>query len=160
MVVPGSRAMLAWWRRRIAGFVRPAEDAVAKSQQSAAVVPAMGKGWVPKPTVILALLFLSYATSIMDRMIFSVVANDVGHEMSLSDTTLGVLLGPAFSIVYSTMWIMLWIQTRRYQLGASAVCIMHVGFHSWTGPSQSHALPISHLKEALYSRLQSRCGAS
>ena len=46
---------------------------------------------------VLALLLLTYILNFVDRQILSVVAEDIKLEMGLSDTQLGLLLGPMFA---------------------------------------------------------------
>ncbi|MGO4155446.1 spinster family MFS transporter [Cupriavidus sp. YAF13] len=53
----------------------------------------------------LTLLILVYASSFVDRIFISVVAQKIKAEMSLSDVQLGILGGLAFSILYATLSI-------------------------------------------------------
>ncbi|CAN7748764.1 MFS transporter [Cupriavidus necator] len=53
----------------------------------------------------LFLLILIYASSFVDRIFISVVAQKIKAEMNLSDVQLGVLGGLAFSILYATLGI-------------------------------------------------------
>ncbi len=56
-------------------------------------------GWV------LVVLFLIQLFSIMDRLILSVLADDIKRELGLSDSELGFLLGFAFAALYATVGI-------------------------------------------------------
>jgi len=56
-------------------------------------------GWV------LVVLFMIQLFSIMDRLILSVLARDIKHELGLSDSALGFLLGFAFAALYATAGI-------------------------------------------------------
>ena len=56
-------------------------------------------GWV------LVVLFLIQLFSIMDRLILSVLADDIKHELGLSDSELGFLLGFAFAAFYPSILI-------------------------------------------------------
>lgn len=56
-------------------------------------------------TWVLAILFLIQLFSIMDRLILSVLGDDIKHELGLSDARLGFLLGFAFAAFYSTVGI-------------------------------------------------------
>ena len=56
-------------------------------------------GWV------LVVLFLIQLFSIMDRLILSVLADDIKRELGLSDSELGFLLGFAFAALYATAGI-------------------------------------------------------
>ena len=48
---------------------------------------------------VLTLLLLAYILNFVDRNILAVVAQDIKLEMGLSDTQLGLLMGPAFAIL-------------------------------------------------------------
>lgn len=53
----------------------------------------------------LAILLLANLVNYMDRMIMSVVMEQVKHEFALSDTQVGLLAGFAFSLLYGTMGV-------------------------------------------------------
>jgi predicted MFS family arabinose efflux permease len=59
---------------------------------------------VPKPGAyrwyVLGLLTLTSAFSVADRLVFSILVQDIKAAFSLSDTELGLLGGAAFSIIY------------------------------------------------------------
>ena len=65
-----------------------------ESQESRAYL-----GWV------LVVLFLIQLFSIMDRLILSVLGDDIKRELGLSDSQLGFLLGFAFAAFYATVGI-------------------------------------------------------
>jgi MFS family permease len=52
-------------------------------------------GWV------LFLLLLAYILNFVDRQVLAIVAPEVKQEMGLSDTQLGLLLGPAFALSFT-----------------------------------------------------------
>ncbi len=49
---------------------------------------------------VLALLTLTSAFSVADRLVFSILLEDIKAEFSLSDTELGLIGGAAFSVIY------------------------------------------------------------
>jgi MFS family permease len=54
-----------------------------------------------KPAYVLGVLLLVHILNFVDRNILAIVAGDIKREMSLSDTELGILLGPAFATFFS-----------------------------------------------------------
>ncbi|MBF2754496.1 MAG: MFS transporter [Gammaproteobacteria bacterium AqS3] len=54
---------------------------------------------------VLGLLGLTYAFSMMDRQIVTILLGDLKAEFALSDTQLGLLSGTAFALFYSTLAI-------------------------------------------------------
>jgi MFS family permease len=54
-----------------------------------------------RPTYVLGVLLLVHILNFVDRNILAIVAGDIKQEMSLSDTELGILLGPAFATFFS-----------------------------------------------------------
>ena len=54
-----------------------------------------------KPAYLLAVLLLVHILNFVDRNILAIVAGDIKQEMGLSDTELGILLGPAFATFFS-----------------------------------------------------------
>ncbi|MDG2243245.1 MAG: MFS transporter [Rhodospirillaceae bacterium] len=60
----------------------------------------------PKPTVawtMVALLTLAYILSFVDRFILSLLVEPIKADLKLTDTQIGLLLGPAFALFYATM---------------------------------------------------------
>src|SRR5215831_10246775 len=54
-----------------------------------------------RPAYLLAVLLLVHILNFVDRNILAIVAGDIKREMVLSDTELGILLGPAFATFFS-----------------------------------------------------------
>jgi MFS family permease len=54
---------------------------------------------------VLSVLLLAYILNFVDRQVLAMVAQDVKEEMSLTDTQLGILLGPAFVFFYTAAGI-------------------------------------------------------
>ena len=63
---------------------------------------------------VLALLALTYAFSVMDRQILSILLEDLRAEFTLTDTQLGLLSGIAFALFYSTLGIPIARLADRY----------------------------------------------
>jgi MFS family permease len=74
--------------------------------------PADVRGsWVAWMTV--AILVAFYILSFADRMLFSLVADDIKHDLNLSELQLSLLLGFAFSLFYSIVGLPLgWLADR------------------------------------------------
>ena len=54
---------------------------------------------------VLGMLMLTYAFSVMDRQVLSILLEDIRAEFALNDTQLGLLSGLAFALFYSTLGI-------------------------------------------------------
>jgi MFS family permease len=52
------------------------------------------------PLRLVTTLFLCYLVAFIDRGLVSVAAAPIRHDLALSDTQLGVLMGPAFVAIY------------------------------------------------------------
>ncbi len=60
--------------------------------------PAASRGY---SIFVLALLSLAYVLNFVDRQLLAVVALDLKSELGLTDTQLGILLGPAFVVCFT-----------------------------------------------------------
>ena len=60
--------------------------------------PSAGRAWG-----LVALLTVAYVFSYTDRTILSLLIEPIKADLELTDTQLGLLLGPAFGILYATM---------------------------------------------------------
>ena len=70
--------------------------------------PSAGRAWY-----IVIQLTLAYVLSFVDRYILGLLVEPIKDDMSLSDTQIGLLLGPAFAIFYATMGLPLgWLADR------------------------------------------------
>jgi predicted MFS family arabinose efflux permease len=54
-----------------------------------------------RPVYVLGVLLLVHILNFVDRNILAIVAGDIKQQMALSDTELGILLGPAFATFFS-----------------------------------------------------------
>ena len=72
---------------------------------------------------VLGLLVLVYAVNFIDRQILSILAEDIKHDLHLTDAELGFLYGTAFAVFYALFGIPLgrladnWVRTRLLSLG-------------------------------------------
>lgn len=73
---------------------------MATAAEQAPQLPSKGRA-----NYALFMLFIVYAVSIMDRMILSVLQDDIKVEFGLSDTQLGLLTGFAFALFYTGLGI-------------------------------------------------------
>ena len=70
--------------------------------------PPPGRAWY-----VVILLTLAYVLSFVDRYILGLLVEPIKADMNLSDTQIGLLLGPAFAIFYATMGLPLgWLADR------------------------------------------------
>jgi len=77
---------------------------------------------------VLTLLLLTYILNFVDRQILSVVAEDIKLEMSLSDTQLGLLLGPMFAACN----VLASFPLARLADRRSRVAVISVGLAFWS----------------------------
>jgi predicted MFS family arabinose efflux permease len=78
------------------------------------------------PAYVLGVLLLVHILNFVDRNILAIVAGDIKQEMQLSDTQLGILLGPAFATFYSLAGIPIArladLTSRRNVIAVGLVC--------------------------------------
>jgi MFS family permease len=75
-----------------------------------------------------ALLMVAYIFSYTDRTILSILVEPIKSDLSLSDTQIGLLLGPAFAIFYATMGLPFGWLADRYR----RTWIIGGGFLLWS----------------------------
>lgn len=79
-------------------------------------------------TYVLVLLMVIYTFNFIDRQILAILAPYIQAEMNFTDSQLGLLGGPAFAIVYSTLAIPIaWLADRM-----SRVSIIGVSLAVWS----------------------------
>ena len=79
------------------------------AQEAKAVYPSARYAWY-----MVILLTLAYVCSFIDRFILGLLVEPVKADLGLTDTQLGLLLGPAFAIFYATMGLPLgWLADRK-----------------------------------------------
>ena len=101
------------------------------STSSGPPLPRSAYAWY---TVVL--LTIVYVFSFIDRYILSLLVEPIKAEMELTDTQIGLLLGPAFAIFYTTMGIPLgWLADRGRR-----TWIIGVGITVWSLATASSGL--------------------
>lgn len=86
----------------------------------ASSVPPVGGAYA---RYVLGLLIIVYAINFIDRQIMSILAEDIKHDLGLSDAELGFLYGTAFAVFYALFGIPLgrladnWVRVRLLSLG-------------------------------------------
>ena len=74
------------------------------------------------------LLTIAYIFSFVDRYILGLLVQPIKEELELTDTEIGLLLGPAFALFYTTMGLPLgWLADR-----ARRTWIVSAGIAIWS----------------------------
>jgi MFS family permease len=82
-----------------------------------------GSGWYA-----LAVLFMAYLLSLMDRMILSLMVEPIRRDFSLTDTQISLLQGLAFALFYTLMGLPIAVLADRYNRKRIVV----VGMIAWS----------------------------
>ena len=93
--------------------------------------PNPGYAWY-----VVLLLTLAYILSYLDRQVLSLLTELVKADLGLSDTQMGLLLGPAFALFYAVMGIPLGWMADRY----SRRTIVGVGITLWCAATAAAGL--------------------
>jgi predicted MFS family arabinose efflux permease len=80
------------------------------------------------PHFVLGVLTLTYVLNFVDRQVLTIVALEVKQELSLSDTELGLLLGPAFAICFTLSGFVL----ARVADTSSRRTVLALGLAAWS----------------------------
>ena len=75
-----------------------------------------------------ALMTIAYMFSFIDRYILGLLIEPIKADLGLTDTQIGLLLGPAFAIFYATMGLPLGYLADR----AKRVSIVSIGIMIWS----------------------------
>jgi MFS family permease len=86
----------------------PATTAVSSAPPQTAVYPSAARAWWA-----VAVLFIAYTVSFVDRTILSLLVEPIRHDLHLTDTGVSLLQGLAFAIFYTTMGIPIAIWSDR-----------------------------------------------
>ncbi len=84
----------------------------------------------PYSWYVLGILVLVYVLNFVDRQILSILANDIKHDLGLTDAYLGFLYGTAFAVFYALFGIPLgrladsWSRVRLMTLGLALWSLM------------------------------------
>ena len=74
------------------------------------------------------LMTMAYMFSFIDRYILGLLIDPIKADLGLSDTQMGLLLGPAFAIFYATMGLPLGYLADRVK----RVSIVSIGIFIWS----------------------------
>ena len=76
------------------------------------------------PKLVLALLALAYVCNVADRLLLSILAQDIKSDLKLSDWEIGLLVGPAIAFFYAILGIpMAYVADRVHRVRFLAVCL-------------------------------------
>ena len=78
---------------------------------------------------VLALLTIVYGFNFIDRQIVSILAHFIQEDLGLSNTQLGLLIGLAFAVFYTSVAIPLAWLADRY----NRVNILSIALATWSG---------------------------
>ena len=114
----------------------------------ASTAPAVEKPAVPADRYawyVLAILTLVYTFNFVDRQIIAILSPAIKEELGLSDTLLGLLKGPAFAVLYTTLGIPLaWLADRK-----SRVSIVSASLAVWSAFTALSGLAVNATQLAL-----------
>ena len=85
------------------------------------VYPSPARAWY-----LVTLLTVAYVFSFIDKYLPALLVEPIKHDLGASDTQMGLLLGPAFAVLYATLGLPLgWLadRTRRTTLVAAGVAL-------------------------------------
>ncbi len=132
---PGHRTALNLHRRRATprSVSPPQRPTIAGPPPSG---PEASRGYA---RYVLAILSSSYVVNYLDRFVFSMLAGPIKAEFGISDFTMGLLLGPAFALLYSGLGVpVAWLadRTSRRNLIATGMLVWSA-FTAFTGLARS-----------------------
>jgi predicted MFS family arabinose efflux permease len=81
-----------------------------------------------RPAFVLGVLTLAYVLNFVDRQVLAIVSLDVKNELGLSDTQLGLLLGPAFAVCFTLSGFVL----ARIADVSSRRTVLALGLAAWS----------------------------
>ena len=80
---------------------------------------SLAYGWLT-----VGLLTVAYVFSFVDRYVLGLLIEPIKADLGLTDTQIGLLLGPAFAIFYATMGLPLgWLADRKNRVKMVAIGI-------------------------------------
>lgn len=109
----------------------PVSDVRDRGPDAAPSLPADAgreRGVSPRAWALLALLFLAYILSLMDRMILTLLVTDIRADLGISDIQIGLLQGLAFVLLYSAMGLPIGRMVDR----ANRTHIVALGIALWS----------------------------
>ncbi len=94
---------------------------------------------------VLAVLFVVYVFNFVDRQLLSILVKPIREELGVSDTVMGILLGPAFAFFYTLAGIPI----ARFADRASRRTVIAIGLTLWSAMTAASGLARSALQLAL-----------
>ena len=95
---------------------------------------SLAYGWLT-----VGLLTIAYVFSFIDRYVLGLLIEPIKADLGLTDTQIGLLLGPAFAIFYATMGLPLgWLADRK-----NRVKIVAVGIAVWSIATAASGLAVT-----------------
>lgn len=110
-----------------------------RSAADTTAYPPRSRAWF-----VVALLTLAYAVSLLDRWILSLLVEPVKAHFALSDTQMGLLMGPAFALLYVGLGLPFGWLADRYSRRA----IIAAGMAFWCAATAACGLAQSYLQLA------------
>lgn len=93
--------------------------------------------------LVLALLSIIYVFNVADRLILSILAQDIKRDLNLSDWELGLLIGPAITFFYAVLGIpMAYVADRVNRVRFLALCLAAWSLLTALGGMASSALQL------------------
>ena len=78
---------------------------------------------------VVSMLFAIYALNFLDRQVINILGESIKRELNISDTRLGLLMGTAFALFYSTLGLPI----ARLADRANRVNIIALALLLWSG---------------------------
>ena len=78
--------------------------------------------------IMVSLMMVAYIFSFIDRYILGLLIEPIKADLNLTDTQIGLLLGPAFAIFYATMGLPLGYMADRMK----RISIVSIGIFVWS----------------------------
>ena len=93
---------------------------------------------------VLALLFLVYCCNVADRHVLSILAQSIKRDLHLSDTEIGLLIGPAIAFFYAVLGLpMAYVADRVHRVRFLAFCLVAWSMFTALGGVAAGALQLA-----------------
>jgi MFS family permease len=111
--------------------VSEAKDAPAAAPAPVKTYPSTGYAWY-----MVGLLTVAYVLSFVDRYVLGLLIEPIKADLGLTDTQIGLLIGPAFAIFYATMGLPLgWMADKKKR-----TWIVGAGIFLWSAATVASGL--------------------
>ncbi len=116
-------------RRRLRLQARPFVCMVLRMHSPALTVGTAPRSSSAYRTYILLLLTAVYTFNFIDRQIIAILSRAIQDDLKLNDAQMGLLIGPAFAVLYGTLGL----PTARLADRANRVWVITIALASWSG---------------------------